>query len=30
VLIRPDQHIAWRGARSLSDASAIMCRIIGA
>jgi 2-polyprenyl-6-methoxyphenol hydroxylase-like FAD-dependent oxidoreductase len=30
VLIRPDQHIAWRGANSPSDASVIMARVIGA
>jgi hypothetical protein len=30
VLIRPDQHIAWRGAKSPSDASAIVARVIGA
>jgi 2-polyprenyl-6-methoxyphenol hydroxylase-like FAD-dependent oxidoreductase len=30
VLIRPDQHIAWRGAESPSDANAIVARIIGA
>jgi 2-polyprenyl-6-methoxyphenol hydroxylase-like FAD-dependent oxidoreductase len=30
VLIRPDQHIAWRGARSPSDASAIVAWVIGA
>src|SRR5262249_31479997 len=30
VLIRPDQHIAWRGGKSLTDASAIVARVIGA
>jgi 2-polyprenyl-6-methoxyphenol hydroxylase-like FAD-dependent oxidoreductase len=30
VLIRPDQHIAWRGTESPSDASAIVARVIGA
>jgi 2-polyprenyl-6-methoxyphenol hydroxylase-like FAD-dependent oxidoreductase len=32
VLIRPDQHIAWRGAKSPSDASAsaIVARVVGA
>jgi 2-polyprenyl-6-methoxyphenol hydroxylase-like FAD-dependent oxidoreductase len=30
VLIRPDQHIAWRGAKSPSDASAILARVVGA
>jgi 2-polyprenyl-6-methoxyphenol hydroxylase-like FAD-dependent oxidoreductase len=29
VLIRPDQHIAWRGAKSPSDVSAIVARVIG-
>jgi hypothetical protein len=30
VVVRPDQHIAWRGANSPGDASAIMARVIGA
>jgi 2-polyprenyl-6-methoxyphenol hydroxylase-like FAD-dependent oxidoreductase len=30
VVVRPDQHIAWRGAKSPSDASAIVARVIGA
>jgi Aromatic-ring hydroxylase, C-terminal len=30
VLIRPDQHIAWRGAKSPGDASAILARVVGA
>jgi hypothetical protein len=32
ILIRPDQHIAWRGAKSPSDASAcaIVARVVGA
>jgi 2-polyprenyl-6-methoxyphenol hydroxylase-like FAD-dependent oxidoreductase len=30
VLIRPDQHIAWRGAKSPGDASKIVARVIGA
>ena len=29
VLIRPDQHIAWRGAASASDAKAIISRAVG-
>jgi 2-polyprenyl-6-methoxyphenol hydroxylase-like FAD-dependent oxidoreductase len=29
VLIRPDQHIAWRGANSAGNASAIMARVTG-
>jgi len=29
VLIRPDQHIAWRGAASASDAKAIVSRAVG-
>jgi len=30
VLVRPDQHIAWRGANSPGDVSAIVARVIGA
>jgi 2-polyprenyl-6-methoxyphenol hydroxylase-like FAD-dependent oxidoreductase len=30
VLVRPDQHVAWRGAKSPGDASAIVARVIGA
>jgi hypothetical protein len=30
VLIRPDQHVAWRGAKSPNDASAILARVVGA
>jgi 2-polyprenyl-6-methoxyphenol hydroxylase-like FAD-dependent oxidoreductase len=30
VLLRPDQHIAWRGEKSPSDASAIVARVVGA
>jgi 2-polyprenyl-6-methoxyphenol hydroxylase-like FAD-dependent oxidoreductase len=30
VLVRPDQHIAWRGATSPSDAGAIVARVVGA
>lgn len=30
ALIRPDQHVAWRGAKSPSDPSAVLARVIGA
>jgi hypothetical protein len=30
VLVRPDQHIAWRGANSRGDATAIIARAVGA
>src|SRR5262249_41881706 len=30
VLVRPDQHIAWRGAELRGDARTIMARVIGA
>ena len=30
VLVRPDQHVAWRGDRVPSDADALMARLVGA
>jgi hypothetical protein len=30
ALIRPDQHVAWRGSNSPSDPSTVLARVIGA
>src|SRR5665213_1238338 len=30
VLVRPDQHVAWRGTTPPTDASAVLARVIGA
>jgi hypothetical protein len=29
ALVRPDQHVAWRGDRSPDDADALISRVIG-
>jgi hypothetical protein len=29
VLVRPDQHVAWRGNRLPDDASALLARLVG-